>query len=207
MFPYVGKLSPKLVNVNHVAQILQRSGRRVSPRTATNVKQMLVLIFRFGVMNDLCAANPAALIRVSELIPEEERKNHPAISPDELPELMGCLAPQRCPAQGAEAAGLAAAHPHLRAQSGAAARRVEGDRFPPQALAHPCAPDEDAAGSSRAAFAPIARHTQGTEDPRREKPVRVPQHEPEQGRRSDCPGRSLRTASITSRAGQPQRQT
>ena len=92
VFPYVGKLSPKLVNVNHVVQILQRSGRRVSPRTATNVKQMLVLIFRFGVMNDLCAANPAALIRVSELIPEEERKNHPAISPDELPELMGCLA-------------------------------------------------------------------------------------------------------------------
>lgn len=92
VFPYIGKLPPRRVTTNHVMQVIQRTGKQVSFNSSVEVRQMLSMIFRFGVMSDLCDRDPAQFVRVKEMFAVPDVKHHASIKPNEIPELLATLA-------------------------------------------------------------------------------------------------------------------
>lgn len=92
VFPYIGKLPPHLVTTNHVMQVVHRTGKQITFTSAVHVRQMLSMIFRFGIMSDLCETDPAQFVRVKEMMPAPDVKHHAAIRPREIPEFLACIA-------------------------------------------------------------------------------------------------------------------
>ena len=112
LVPALGKLTPASIDAKLIADAIREIGKK-TVTTATVAFQDLNMIFSWGISHGRASNNPAAGIRLSDLLPKHESKSQARVDLAEMPALVKAIDGYKKPQT--RAACLLLAHTAVRA--------------------------------------------------------------------------------------------
>jgi hypothetical protein len=87
VYPGIGNIPIKSVSAAHILAIMQRVEAEGAPTMAVLIRQWCYRIFNHAIANLLVGTNPAAG-EIREAVQPPKTRNHPALTPNDIPVLM-----------------------------------------------------------------------------------------------------------------------